>query len=152
MAQVILTGFDEVERQLAKFPIELRGTVIKAGLRKGGRKLINRAKEIVPPPGYPGDDPELKPLRETLAVEIRDGKVGPYAVCGPKYPAGAHGHFVAGESSGRNVDVRHHSRGKPTGVILKKTPFMSNALKDTQDQIDAAVRSGIDAAIKKATR
>ena len=153
MATLQLTGFEGVLSTLASLPLEMRGPVISTALRKGGKIVAARAKQLVPPPGYPGDKPEFKPLRETIGVEVKVYSSASVAIIGPKRPAGAHGHLVEGvDSKGENVDVRHHSRGQPTGSILKKTPFMGPASRDTKEQQRAAVTEGIRKASAKAKR
>ena len=120
-----ISGFRAGENVLIKAP-ELVSRETRKALRRAGAVVVRRAKQLVPPPGYPGDKPELKPLRDTIGVEVKQGRRALYAVVGPKRPAGSHGHLVEGTTS-----VRHFARGKPTGVILKKTPFLEPASKQT---------------------
>ncbi len=116
-------GFTEAEAMLLEVPHKTNQALKKA-LRKAGQHVVKRAKQLVPRPGYPGDKPDLKPLRDTIGVEVKQGETI-YAVVGPKRPAGAHGHLVEG-------GARHHSWGVPTGVMTKPVPFIEPASQDTK--------------------
>jgi len=90
-----------------------------------------------------------------MLVKVKTYENATVAVVGPRRPEGSHGHLVEGAyaKGGQwiNIDVRHHSHGKPTGVILKKHPFVQSASEQTRTQQVAAIREGITAAVKKAT-
>jgi hypothetical protein len=92
---VRIEGFEEADRLLAKIadPAE-RNKAFTAGLRAAGNVVKTRAKELVPKPGYPGDKPGLKPLRDTLSVLVKQYSDVWVAVVGPSRPAGRHGHLV----------------------------------------------------------
>ena len=153
MARVTLTGFEKALSVMSDLPLEMRGPAIKAALRKAGQVVARRAKQLVPPPGYPGDKPEFKPLRDTLGVEVKGYESATVAIVGPKRPAGAHGHLVEGaDSEGQNIDVRHHSRGQPTGTVLVKQPFVGPAAKQTEGAQRTAIEEGIRKATEKALR
>jgi len=120
---------------------------LKKGLRKAGLLVARRARQLVPQPGYPGDKPELKPLRDTIGVEVKEGDVTLYAVIGPQRPAGAHGHLVEGAKP-----VRHHSHGRPTGVVLKPNPFLAPAVLTTAAAQKTAMLKALKAATRKAAK
>ena len=67
-ASVQLSGFAEVDKQLAQLPIELRGKSLKDAMKKAAKVIADRARVLVPPPGYPGDKPGFKPLRDTIVA------------------------------------------------------------------------------------
>lgn len=142
--KVELTGFQEAERRLALLPIELRGNTIKSGLRTAGRVVVREAQARVPI----SDDDTDKHLRDTLGVVIREGRTI-YAVVGPQYPAGAHGHLVegAGGKDMHTINVRHHSHGRPTGKILRKQPFVGPAAEATHEEQLRAVHDAIERAV-----
>lgn len=138
-------GFEEVDRELAAIPIELRGPIMTTALRKGAQVVIRRAKPLVPPPGYPGDKPDLKPLRETLGVVTRTYRTVVMALAGPRWPAGAHGHLV-------EQSHRHFAHGEFTGEMTEAKPFIEPASESTRSQQDMIVRRAADQAIQKARR
>ena len=140
---VTITGAEKIDEDLARIPLELRGTTIRAGLRRAGAMVVRRARQLVPQPGYPGDKPEFKPLRETIATEVKVYANAAVAIVGPKSPAGAHGHLV--ESS-----HAHYAHGQPTGVRTKPTPFIEPAARETKLRQMAAVREGVKQAVQKA--
>lgn len=145
MATIKLENFEKVDRQLGQLAIEIRGRALQSGLRTAGRVVVKRAKQLVPPPGYPGDKPDLKPLRDTIGVELRNYATVAVAVIGPKRPAGAHGHLV-------EESHRHFSRGRETGIFTEPHPFMGPAAEETKHQQQAAVIDGIIKAGQRATR
>ena len=108
----------------------------RKALRKMGTVVMNAARKLVPQPGYPGDKPEFKPLRDTIGVEVKDGEQI-YAVIGPERPAGAHGHLV---EYGHRI-VKHD--GEDTGKMAEPHPFMEPAARDTRSQQDAIARQAI---------
>lgn len=143
MASVTVTGAEQIEQDLARLPLELRGTATQAGLRAAGSLVVRRARQLVPQPGYPGDKPEFKPLRDTLATEVRGYTNAMVAVVGPKRPAGSHGHLVEESHA-------HYAHGQPTGIRTKATPFMGPASRETKLKQQAAVTAGIKKAVEKA--
>lgn len=145
MATVKIENFELVERQLMQLPIEMRGKVLRAALRKAGKLVVDRAKQLVPPPGYPGDKPEYKPLRDSLAVETRGYTNALVAIVGAKRPAGTHGHLV-------EESHRHFSHGVPTGVMTEPTPFIGPAAEQTAGQQQITLIDGIKKAVAKATQ
>jgi len=152
MASVTLSGFTEVDKQLAQLPIELRGKTLKAAMKKAAQVIASRARVLVPPPGYPGDKPGFKPLRETIVAK---GSSSRDTTTGQVRAAGQHSHLVEGAyfKNGQwiNVDVRHTSHGQKTGTILAKHPFIQPAEEHTKSAQEAAIRAGVAAAVKKAT-
>jgi hypothetical protein len=78
--------------------MRLRDQQTQKELEKLLKPVLSTAKKLVPKPGYPGDKPQYKPLRDTLKVASRTMRPGStwYGMVGPQYPAGAHGHLVEG--------------------------------------------------------
>lgn len=153
MAAVKLTGFEQALGTLSSLPLEMRGPIINRALRKAGKIVIAKAYSLVPEPDYPGDKLGLTALRDTLTVRIKEYEGSNVMIAGPKHDGGQHGHLVEGaDSEGENVDVMHHSHGRATGVVLKKTPFMGPASKITETQQRAAITDGVRKASAKAKR
>ena len=152
MSAVQLTGFSDVDKQLARLPIEIRGKTLKDAMKRAALVIAKRARVLVPPPGYPGDKPQHKSLRDTIVAR---GSSSRDTTSGLVKAAGQHSHLVEGAYFKNgvwiNVDVRHTSHGQPTGVILKKHPFIQPAEEQTKPQQLAAIREGVSLAVKKAT-
>jgi hypothetical protein len=130
------------EDLLARLPYELRGKYLVAGIRAGLSAVKKRAKQLVPEPGYPGDKPGLKPLRDTIGSAVREYGDVVVGVVGPEYPAGAHGHLV--EHGHKEV-----LWGVRTGDFVEGAPFMEPAVDSTLEEQKAAVERRIKAGIEK---
>ena len=56
----------------------VRGPAMNKVLRGVGEQIKRDTRAVLPKPGYPGDKPEFKPLRDTLVVKVvnyRGGEV-----------------------------------------------------------------------------
>lgn len=95
--------FREADSLLVAIDKQYRGKAVDQVLRKIGKKIASKTRAILPAPGYPGDKPGLKPLRETLKTKVvsyQDGSVK-VAVVGYTYSrtpgeGGNHGHLLEG--------------------------------------------------------
>lgn len=123
--------FAGLGKQLERLSLQARAT--RDFLRKALQPVARDARKLIPKPGYPGDKPEFKPLRNTIRVAVRDYGRTWYGAVGPAYPAGAHGHLVAGFRR----PARHHARGRPTGKSLRVTPFLGPAYRKHQARLMA---------------
>lgn len=86
---------DAVDRQLAKLGILNRQPAIKQGVRNMANVVRRRVRETLPKPGYPGDKPGLKPLRDTAATKVVEYPSGVVVgLVGFEWGAGSHGHLV----------------------------------------------------------
>jgi hypothetical protein len=111
------------------------------------------------PVGDPTHHPENKPLRDTIAVEVRDYGPRAMAVVGPQYPAGAHGHLVEfGHDIVPRGESRSVGRGRVSGAKRKggttqgrarPMPFMRTAFDGTQSQQYAAMERIVSQAIRE---
>lgn len=95
--------WDAADAILSKIDKAVRGKAVDQGLRKVGNEVKSKTRTILPKPGYPGDKPGLKPLRETLKVKVvnyRDGAVKVmvvgYTYSRTKGEGGNHGHLLEG--------------------------------------------------------
>ena len=147
MATVTISGFAKADKQLAQLPLEMRGKAITAAIRKALKIHNKRAKELIPPPGYPGDKPEFTPLRETLITMIKQNEEGTLGIAGSRRGkgGGSHSHLV-------QESHRHFSHGRDTGVMTKATPYNEISAKDTKLRQRAAVIEGIKKASAKAIK
>lgn len=163
---VKVEGFAEAERHLERLPLELRGPVVKAGLRAAGNAVVRRAKQLCPPPGYPGDKPGLKALVDTLGTEIREYSGATVAVVGPKRPAGSHGwvvehgHRIAVGGTLTHAGRKTPPKSKRTGKAGEGTvagtvagrPFMEPASLETRPVQSQLVLTAIKKATEKSLR
>jgi hypothetical protein len=84
-----------IDSQLSRLSIAQRSDVIKRGLRAAGNVVRHRVRELLPKPGYPGDKPGLKPLRDSISVVVKEYSSGKIvAIVGENYGAAAHLHLV----------------------------------------------------------
>lgn len=79
---------------LGRLTAQLKSRGLERALRLASKPVADDARERIPAPGYPGDDPDKVPLRETLKVVIRTYPDYYLAVTGTSWPEGAHGHLV----------------------------------------------------------
>lgn len=92
--RVTVTDRRQTERLLSQMPRELRGKQLKKAVRSANNIVATEARRRVPKPGYPGDKPDKKPLRDTIKVVVREGSRFVASFVGPTWPDGAHGHLV----------------------------------------------------------
>jgi len=87
--------FTAANALLAKVDKQLRGKAVEESLHRAAQVVVDAAKVEVPQPGYPGDKPGLKPLRDTISHEVRSYSSGTFvAIVGAQWPAGAHAMLV----------------------------------------------------------
>jgi hypothetical protein len=96
-------SWDAADAMLAKILAGARGPTVDKGLRKIGNQIKSQTKSILPKPGYPGDKPGMKPLRETLKVKVVNYRGGEIKVMVVGYTysrtpgqGGNHGHLLEG--------------------------------------------------------
>lgn len=148
-----LDGYDELLRQLNRIDDTLSKQVTREMVKAAGEVVAARARTLCPV-GDPTHHPENKPLRDTIAVEVRDYGVRSLAVVGPQYPAGAHGHLVEfghdivarGESTnvGKGRRSGAKSKGGLTSGRTQPKPFMRPAFDGTKGEQLAAMESVIN--------
>ena len=125
-----LEGYDALMRQLERIEQGLRKQAVRRVAEAMGNVVAKRARQLCPPPGYEGDKAGLKPLRDTIAVEVRDYGDRHLAVIGPAVPAGAHGRLVE--------DGHAIVRGGQTVGRAAPHPFMRPAFDETKGEQQAA--------------
>ena len=136
-----LDGYDELLKTLKRIDDTLTGQLMRDMVKAAGEVVAKEAKRLCPR-GDPADKPDLKPLNETIAVEVRDYGLRTMAVIGPQYPAGAHGHLV---ENGHEI-VSH---GKRTGERTAPKPFVRPAFDGTGRQQMAAMEALIMRTIRE---
>lgn len=136
MSAIELEGWEELSRQLDRVDDRLTNRTKLEAVKAGGSVVASRARQLCPV-GDPADKPDLKPLRETIAVEVRDYGDRALAVIGPQYPAGAHGHLV------------EHGHATANGGRTRPRPFVRPAFDETQDAQQAAMQSVVDETMRE---
>lgn len=133
---------EETDKLLGQIPINLRRRSLKKALRKAGQVVAREARRLAPRPGYPGDKPGKKPLKNTIRVKVSDFGEVQAAFVGPSYPEGAHGHLV---------EFGHEEVlwGKRTGGFVREKPFMRPAADSTEAQQREAIISTLKKDIEK---
>lgn len=136
--------FERIDKQLAGLPMLSRMPAIKKGLRARGKVVEKRLKQTLPPPGYPGDKPGLKPLRDTTATKVKEYPRGAVvAIVGFESGAGSHGHFV---EEGHRMVTRS---GKTVGFV-PGGHYLAHAVAATESEQSSAMESVIAEAIAEA--
>lgn len=127
---------------LSKFELADRGLGLSKALRKAANVVAKRAKELCPKPGYPGDDPSKKPLRDTIGVVVREYMTAIVIYVGPQYPAGAHGHLI---------EFGHHLVlfGVETSIFVAAKPFMRPAADETKSEQIQAITNSLQSDLAK---
>jgi hypothetical protein len=88
----------EIDAQLARMA-KPNTEPLHAGVRKAATVVKQRNFEMLPKPGYPGDRPKLKALRDTITVKTAEyvagnGRTMVFGLVGYAWGAGSHGHPV----------------------------------------------------------
>jgi hypothetical protein len=152
-------ALSELGDRCGDMDIRLRSRALEASIKAAGKPVQTLAKKLVPQPGYRGDKPGLKPLRNTIQLRVKQYDRAWVLLVGPKWPAGSHGHNVefghriARSERGRFQNVvgarkkmrpREFSATGRTRAVL----FMERAFDQTRGQVqatfDAVVRRIID--------
>jgi hypothetical protein len=147
------SAWKAADQLLAKLDIQVRGKTIDNAMRKVGNEIKSQTKAILPKPGYPGDKPEMKPLRETLKVKVKQYNGGSikvmvvgYTYSRTKGQGGNHGHLLEG---GHDI-VTGGSKKKGGTVIgfVKPHEYMIRITKSTKTQQQTTLITGITKAMK----
>lgn len=116
---------------------------LSRALKKGGGVVVKRAIQLCPKPGYPGDDPIMKPLNQTIKAVVRTYENVIVLYAGPQYPAGAHGHLV---EFGHWL-VLHGQQV----LFVKAKPFLRPAADETKGEQAAAIKASLQSQTKYVT-
>ena len=137
-----------IDAQLAKLNLLVRGPALTKALRSGGKVVASAAKALCPRSTGSRDGwsastraarAGVKPLADTIAVVVRDYGEKKAVIVGPQYPAGALGHLV----EFGHAEVLW---GKPPGRRVPPKPFLRPAADQTVGQVDSAVISELQKA------
>lgn len=147
-------GWKAADQLLAKLEIAVRGKTINDAMRKVGNQIKSQTRAILPKPGYPGDKPDMKPLRETLRVKIKeyDGGKVKVMVVGYKYSrtkgeGGNHGHLLE-----QGHDIVKGGPKKKGGRVVGHVPaheYMVRIVETTRTQQQSTLITAITTALKK---
>lgn len=135
-----ITETGNTDNLLAKMPIEFREKQLKSALKKGANVVASATRRNAPKPGYPFDDPEKKPLKNTISTVTRQYGPKVMTITGPRWPDGAHGRLIEFGFLQKTVRL-------PNGVIVRRktplrvvpNPFMRRAADTTKSQQESAI-------------
>lgn len=135
-----IAGYEELIKALDRIDDTLTGKVKREMVKAAADVMAKRAKQLCPV-GDQADKPNLKPLRDTIGIEIRDYGIRTLAVIGPEYPTGNHG---------RLVEYGHQEVlfGVRTGRRVPPHPFLRPAFDETQAEQLAAMENVVATAIR----
>lgn len=134
---------DEANNMLQNIDSVNRLLHVAIALNKAAKIVQKRAKELCSPPGYPGDKPDKKPLRDTIGVVERVYDHAIVVVVGPQYPAGAHGHLV---------EFGHEKvlwGVQMPGETVTAKPFMRPAADETRSAQESEIVGHLKSVIEK---
>lgn len=157
---VTFRGWDEAIKAMAKVPEEVAARIKRDGMVRACSVVVTRAKELCPSPGYPGDDPEAKALRDTLGFRVvgydESGTV--VGIVGSVRPGGAHGHLVHGGVKPHTIRVNTTRSLVEASVYFGRDvlhpgqaaqPYIENAGKDTAGAQEKAIVDSIVSAVNE---
>lgn len=154
-ATLEITGYDELLKMLDRIDTALTGKIKREMVKAAGAVVAKRARDLVPV-GDPADKPDLKALRDTIAIEVRDYGLRSLAVVGPALPAGAHAHNV---EYGHRIVVGRRARGRKlrrtedtrrdTASRARPRPFMRPAFDETQEAQLGAMAAMVQATLRE---
>lgn len=140
----IQTAFDEMPEAAAlldKIEAIDRSDVLRKAAKKAGELVAADARPRITAPGYKGDKPNRKPLRETIKTVVREYPGRMLVLVGAAWPDGAHGHLV---------EYGHIQTLKDGSTIqVAPRPWLRPAVEATKDAQRSAVLDGLKAAVKK---
>lgn len=143
---------DAIDKELAAIGVMHRMKAMKEGVKNAGKIVEQNYKMRLPLPGYPGDKPGLKPLRNTITTKVKEYSHGIiFGIAGAEYPAGSHHHLV---NDGHDIVSRKTSK-KKGGAVLGHVPgshLLEKVIAMTETDRDAAVLNGIRDAITEAKK
>jgi len=154
--RVEITGYEDLIKALDRVDEALSGKVKREMVKAAADVVARRARQLCPRSATTGSRRHwsrktatarggVKPLAETIGVEVRDYGPRALAVVGPEYPAGALAHLV--EFAG--VDAYDRVMwGRQTNRPAKPQPFMRPAFDETQAEQLAAMEAVVAGAIR----
>lgn len=137
--------FRQAQALLQNMPLKLREKSLVKATKNAGYVVRNRAKQLVPQPGYEGDLPEFKALRDTITTVSRKGRHFAGSITGPVYVPGnkrsitfesGQGGQGEGGNHGHLVEFGHIMVlwGKRTSRFVAPRPFLRPAAEETKAQ------------------
>lgn len=119
----------DAEKILKQIDELVRGPAITKTLQSMGQAIKNDVRSVLPKPGYPGDKPQFKPLRETMSVKVKgytqEGKIFKVLVVGYRWPSGAHGQPL---ESGHAIANQY---GAHEGIVEPRT-YLADTVERTK--------------------
>lgn len=141
-------AFEQANRLLDAVESMNRGAAIKRVLKKAGQIVVQKAQQVLPKEGYPGDKPELIPLRKTVEVKTvsYEGGLIQVMIVGYGWPAGNHG---------LNVEEGHQMwlwGEKIEGARVEPHPYFRITVDKSQAQVQASIIDGARAEANNALK
>ena len=166
-----MKGLKEADEFLAMLPTAVRGATLEKAIRQQAKKVISRAKQLVP---VRERRKTGKHLRDTLETVVKRYGNIIVVVMGPGWPAGAHGHLVewghriarygtgtlatfsaSGKLVKRAAKSKRGAGFRGTGISDSRTremPFMRPAWDEHKDGFEAGIVEAIRQAAMKARK
>jgi len=158
--------FKGVEDQLVALGNIAANPVVERGMLSALKATAKRLFLILPKPGYPGDKPGLKALRDTIEEVVKKyGAKDQFGVLvglvGFAWGAGSHGHIVEhGHRIAVGGSLRRYSFKNPTkpagpsGVVagfVEGKYYLQKAADQTKHEREEILSSAINRAIYETT-
>jgi hypothetical protein len=141
-ARYIRTQLDEMPEAaelIDRIEALSRSEAIRKAAKQAGEIVAADARPRITPPGYPGDKPDKKPLRDSIRVVVREYPGVTLMLIGASYPHGSHGHLV---------EYGHIQTLKDGSTIqVAPRPWLRPAVESTRDAQRAAVLEGLRKAV-----
>lgn len=143
---VRIIGAEEVLRKLAALPTKLQKKHIRKSMRNGGKKVLAKAKELVPKDADKHQLPNGKHLRDTLKLRVaksrKRGSVSLKVMTGTRAELG-----IPADEKGYYPSALEYG-----GLDWQPMPYMRPAYKSTEDIVIQDVRRDVLAGIEQELR
>jgi len=158
--------FKQVEDQLVALGNIADNPIVKGGMLAALKATAVKLFQLLPKPGYPGDKPGLKALRDTIEEVVKKygakEQVGVLVgLVGFAWGAGSHGHIVEeGHRIAKGGKLRGYSFKNPTkpaapsGVVagfVEGKHYLQKAAELTNNEREDILSSAINRAIYETT-
>lgn len=158
MAQVVITESIDLEKMLAKLPVEVRQKGLTKAVKQGGAIVRNEAKKRAPVENPDIKNPERPHLKDSIIAVPKKYKGGTIVmvVVGPSRQDAPHGQLLeAGHRVVPRGPAGSRQRGKTDPVksglsFVPEKKWFAPAVDVSQQRVDKKVVDAIAESIKKA--